>query len=153
MAAVSKSNDFKELCAGENIKRIRCTPNSHTGTGLVERTIRSIKSLTRASLERGLTFEESVRSAIKTFRQTPHSKLNMTPFTNAFRTEAAHGDYQHDWPTTMPSFQLEENCDQIYFSATDGTTIIHDSWPRWRDGWLSCHERQQEKISFGKPKV
>ena len=28
----------------------------------------------------GLTFEEGVKLAIKTIRQTPHSKLNMTPF-------------------------------------------------------------------------
>ena len=28
----------------------------------------------------GLTFEEGVKMAIKTIRQTPHSKLNMTPF-------------------------------------------------------------------------
>ena len=28
----------------------------------------------------GLTFEEGVNLAIKTIRQTPHSKLNMTPF-------------------------------------------------------------------------
>ena len=28
----------------------------------------------------GLTFEEGVQLAIKTLRQTPHTKLNMTPF-------------------------------------------------------------------------
>ena len=28
----------------------------------------------------GLIFEENVNLAIKTIRQTPHSKLNMTPF-------------------------------------------------------------------------
>ena len=72
-----KSNEFKEFCNQENIKRIRCTPNLHTGTGQVERTIRTIKSLTMAD---GLTFEESVNLAIKTIRQNPHSKINMTPF-------------------------------------------------------------------------
>ena len=41
-----KSNYFKTFCAGENIKRIQCTPNLHTGTGLVEKTILSIKSST-----------------------------------------------------------------------------------------------------------
>ena len=59
---------------------MRCTPNLHTGTGQVERTIRTIKSLTRANMADGLTFEEGVNLAIKTIRQTPHSKLNMTPF-------------------------------------------------------------------------
>ena len=75
-----KSSEFKDYCNGENIKRIRCTPNLHTGNGLVERTIRTIKSLTRANLEDGLTFEESVARAIKTIRQTPHNTLKMTPF-------------------------------------------------------------------------
>ena len=65
-----KSQEFNRYCKGENIKRIRSTPNLHTGTGLVERTIRTIKSLTRANLEDGLTFEESVTRAIKTIRQT-----------------------------------------------------------------------------------
>ena len=40
-----KSNEFKQFCDGHNIKRIRCTPDLHTGTGLVERNIRTIKSL------------------------------------------------------------------------------------------------------------
>ena len=75
-----KSNEFKELCNRDNIKRIRCTPNLHTGTGQVERTIRTNKSLTRANMADGLTFEESVILAIKTIRQTPHSKLNLAPF-------------------------------------------------------------------------
>ena len=75
-----KSNEFKEFCNQENIKRIICTPNLHPGTGQVERTIRTIKSLTRANMADGLTFEEGVKLAIKTIRQTPHSKLNMTPF-------------------------------------------------------------------------
>ena len=75
-----KSNEFEQFCNGENIKRIKCTPNLHTGTGLVQRTIRTIKSLTRANMADGLIFEESVQSAKKTIRQTPHSRLNMTPF-------------------------------------------------------------------------
>ena len=75
-----KSKEFKDYCNVENIKRIRCTPNLHTGNGLVERTIRTFKSLTRANLEDGLTFEESVARAIKTIRQTPHNTLKMTPF-------------------------------------------------------------------------
>ena len=75
-----KSQEFKNYCKGENIKRIRSTPNLHTGTGLVERTIRTIKSLTRANLEDGLTFEENVTRAIKTIRQTMHNTLKMTPF-------------------------------------------------------------------------
>ena len=71
---------MKEFCNRENIERIRCTPNLHTGTGQVERTIRSVRSLTRANMTDGLTFEDSAQLAIKTLRQTPHTKLKMTPF-------------------------------------------------------------------------
>ena len=60
-----KSNEFKEVCNRENMKRIRCTPSLHTGTGQVEKTIRTIKSLTRANMADGLIFEESVHLAIK----------------------------------------------------------------------------------------
>ena len=67
-----KSKEFKEFCDGEHIERIRCTPNLHTGTRSVERTIRTFKSLTRASLQGGFTFEDSVQLAIKTIKQTPH---------------------------------------------------------------------------------
>ena len=73
-------NEFKEFCNRENIKRIRCTPNIHTGSGQVERTLRTIESLMRANMADGLIFEGSVNLAIKTIRQTPHSELNMTPF-------------------------------------------------------------------------
>ena len=75
-----ESSEFKKFCNGENIKHIRCTSNLHTGTGLVKRMIRTIKSLTRANMTDGLKFEDSVQLAIKTIRQTPHSRLNMTPF-------------------------------------------------------------------------
>ena len=60
--------------------RIRSTPILHVGTGLLEKTIRITKSLTRASLEDSLTFEESVQLAFKTVRQTPHNTLNMKLF-------------------------------------------------------------------------
>ena len=57
-----KSNEFKIFCNG--------TPNLHTGPGLVERTIRTIKSLTRANKVDGIILEDSVQLAIKTIRQT-----------------------------------------------------------------------------------
>ena len=78
--AVLNVSNVKNFCNHENIKRLRCTPNLRTGIGLIERTIRTIKSLTRANLADGLLFENSVQLAIKTIRQTPHSILNMTPF-------------------------------------------------------------------------
>ena len=75
-----KSNEYKKFCNGENVKRIRCTPILHTGTSLVEWTIRTIISLTRDNMADRLTFEDSVQLAIKTIRQTTHSRLNLPPF-------------------------------------------------------------------------
>ena len=63
-----KNKEFKGFHTGGKIKRIRCTSNIHTGTGLVERTIRTIESLTRANLEDSLTFRESVQWAFETIR-------------------------------------------------------------------------------------
>ena len=71
---------MKQFCDGENIKRIRSTPNSNTGSRLVERTIRTIESLTRSTLEDGLTFKEIVQLEMKRIRQTPHSTLNVSFF-------------------------------------------------------------------------
>ena len=74
-----ESKDFKEFRDDENIKSIRCTQKLHTGTGLVERTIGSIKSLPRAKLEDGKPFEESVLLAIRTISHAPHNTLKLTP--------------------------------------------------------------------------
>ena len=79
-ATCFKSEEFKAFCDGEHIKRIRSTPNLHTGTGLVERTIRSIKDLIRTNLQDGLNFTDSVKLAVKTMRLTPNSRLKITPF-------------------------------------------------------------------------
>ena len=76
-----KNKDFRKICDGEHIDRIPCTPNLRTGTGLVERTIRTIRSLKGANLQDGYIFEESVQLAIKTTRQMLlHNRLKMTPF-------------------------------------------------------------------------
>ena len=79
MRPVLKS-EFKSFCKQEYIQRIRSTPNLHTGTGLVERTIRTIKDLIRANLQDGLLFSHSLMAAIKTIRMTPNSRLKLTPF-------------------------------------------------------------------------
>ena len=60
-----KCEDFKEFCDAKNIKRILSTPNLHTGMGLVERTVRTIKALTRANSEANLSYEGSVQLALK----------------------------------------------------------------------------------------
>ena len=130
-----KSNEFKDYCNGENTKRIRCTPNLHTGNGLVERTIRTIKSLTRANLEDGLTFEESVARAIKTVRQTPHNTLKMTPF------QLHHGRKPRtpitnligqptcllaDWKKTLTNYILAQPAELQVFTVHDSDGELAD---------------------------
>ena len=143
-----KSNrDFKEFCNQENIKRIRCTPNLHTGTGQVERTIRNIKSLTRANMADGLTFEESVNSAIKTIRQNPHSILNMTPFQMHFgrkpRTAITNLIGRPDcllsnWKNTLTNYVLAQPTELQMFTINDSEgemanyMVLNDSKKRAR---------------------
>ena len=130
-----KSNEFKEFCNRKNIKRIRCTPNLHTGTGQVERTIRTIKSLTRANMADGLIFEESVNLAIKTIRQTPHSKLNMTPFQMHFRPKPRTAITNligqpecllSNWKKTLTNY--------ISAQPTEGAPNVHHKRLRRRNG-------------------
>ena len=143
-----KSNCFKDFCAGENIKRIRCTSKLHTGTRLVERTIRSNKSLTRASLEDGLTFEESVQLANKTLRQTPNSKLMMTPFQMHFgrkpRTAITNmiGQPQcllSNWKKTVTTYSLVQPTELQVFT-------IHDSDGEMAD-YLVLNDNQKRSRS------
>ena len=44
-ADVSKAKNSKNSATAENIEKIWCESNSHIGTGLVERTMRTINSL------------------------------------------------------------------------------------------------------------
>ena len=130
-----KSQEFKNYCKGENIKRIRSTPNLHTGTGLVERTIRTIKSLTRANLEDGLTFEESVARAIKTIRQTMHNTLKMTPFqlhygrkprtpiTNLIGQPAC---LSTDWKKTITNYVLAQPAELQVYTIQDSDGEFSD---------------------------
>ena len=100
---------------------------------MVERTIRTIESLTRANLENGLTFEESVSMAIKTIRQTPHNTQKMTPFQ---LEKTTHANHQSDWSAHLPIIGLEENTNKLHFSTTCRATSFHDSRLRWRTGGL-----------------
>ena len=130
-----KSNNFKEFCADDKIKRIRCTPNLHTCTGLVGGTIRTVKSLTRATLEDGLTFDESVPLAIETVRQTPHSKSNMTPVQTRFgrkpRTPITNMIRQppcllSNWKTTVTKYILAQPTELQVFTIHDSDEEMAD---------------------------
>ena len=142
-----KSNEFKEFCNRENIKRIRCTPNSHTGTGQVERNIRTIKSLTRANMADGLIFEESVNSANKTIRQFRHSKLNMTSFQMHFGRKPGTaitnwiGQYEcllSNWKKPLTSYISAQPTELQLFTINDSEgemadyILLNDSKKRTR---------------------
>ena len=140
-----KSQEFKDYCNGENIKRIRCTPNLHTGTGLVKRTIRTIKSLTRANLQNGLTFEESVSMAIKTIRKTPHNTLKTTPFqlhygrkphTSITNLNGQPACLLSDWKKTLTNYILAQPAELKVFT-------IHDSHGELADYLLFNESRKR----------
>ena len=56
------------------------TPNLHTGTGLVERTIQSLKNLTKTNLEETQNLRESLNKALYVLRFTTLSEIKKTPF-------------------------------------------------------------------------
>ena len=74
------SKEYIEYCKTHNINRIYGTANLHTGTGLVERTIQSLKNLTLANLEDNQNLRESVNRALYVLRFTIHSETKKTPF-------------------------------------------------------------------------
>ena len=74
------SKGYKEFCKTQNIKYIYGTLNLHTGTGLVERTIQSLKNLILTNLEDGLNLRESINRALYVLRFTKHPETKKTPF-------------------------------------------------------------------------
>ena len=77
-AFISKENI--EFCETQNINRLYETANLHTGTGLVDRTIQSLKNLILANLEDDQNLRESVNRALYVLRFTVHSEIKKTPF-------------------------------------------------------------------------
>ena len=75
-----KSREFIEFCKQYNIQRITGLPYIHTATGLVERTIQSLKNLIRTNLEDGIGLVESINRALFVMRFTIHTGKGKTPF-------------------------------------------------------------------------
>ena len=73
-------NEFKRFCGRLNIDLWYSTPNLHTRTGSVERTIGSLKHLMKAFLSEGFGIKEALNTALGNLRLTPHSKIKLTPF-------------------------------------------------------------------------
>ena len=74
------SKEYKEFCKSQNIDRVYGTANLHTGTGLVERTIQSLKNLILANLEDDQNLHKSVNRALHVSRFRVHSETKKTPF-------------------------------------------------------------------------
>ena len=81
------SKEYKSFCKEYNIIRKYGTPNLHTGTGLVERTIQSLKNLTKTNLEETQNLRESLNKALYVLRSTTHSEIKKTPFKLQFGRE------------------------------------------------------------------
>ena len=78
------SKEYKNFCNEQNIIRKYGTPNLHTGTGLVERTIQSLKNLIKANLEDTQNLRESLNKALYVLRFTTHTEMKKTPFEQHF---------------------------------------------------------------------
>ena len=74
------SKDYIEFCKSKNIQTEYCTPRIHTGTGAVERAIKTMKRLIVADLEYNLCLTEWVNRSLKVMRFTIHTRLKLTPF-------------------------------------------------------------------------
>ena len=77
----------KSFCKEYILFRRYGTPNLHTGTGLVERTIQSLKNLTKINLEATENLRESLNKALCVLRFTIHSETKKTSFDLHFGRE------------------------------------------------------------------
>ena len=68
------------MCKTQNINYIYGTANLHSGTGLVKRTIQSLKNLILANLEDGQNLGESINRAFYVLRFTNQFETKKTPF-------------------------------------------------------------------------
>ena len=81
------SKEYNEFCKSHNIICDYGTANLHTGTGLVERTIQSMKNLILTNLEDEINLRERVKRALHVLRFTIHSETKKTPFETHFGRE------------------------------------------------------------------
>ena len=75
------SKEYKEFCKTQNTNYIYGTAAIlHADTGLVERTIQSLKNLILVNLEDGQNLRESINRALFVLRFTKHSETKKTLF-------------------------------------------------------------------------
>ena len=56
--------EYREFCKNRNVEIEYCTPRVHTGNGVVERTIQTLKNLIIAYLEDGLKLNRKRKQSI-----------------------------------------------------------------------------------------
>ena len=71
------SKEIRKFCKNRNIEIDYCTLRIHTGDGVVERSIQTLKNLVMTNIEHGQSHTESVHRAL---RFTVHTGLKKTPF-------------------------------------------------------------------------
>ena len=74
------SQKNREFCKNRKIEFEYCTPRIHTGNGVVERAIQTLKNLVLTIIEDGQNLTESVNRALRDMRSTVHTGLKKTPF-------------------------------------------------------------------------
>ena len=86
-ASAFTGNQFDNYCKSKGIKFIPGLPNLHTATGMVERTIQTLKNYIRTNREDGKSITDSVQLALRSMRMTIHTRLGKTPFELHFGRE------------------------------------------------------------------
>ena len=74
------SKENREFSKNRKIEIEYCTPRIHTGNGMVERAIQTLKNLVLTIIEDGQNLTESVNRALRVMRFTVHTGLKKTPF-------------------------------------------------------------------------
>ena len=79
-AELLSRKNINNFCKDRNVEIEYCTPRMHTGNGVVERSIQTMKNLILANLEDGKNLTESINRALRVMRFTTHTGLKVTPF-------------------------------------------------------------------------
>ena len=119
------SKEYRQFCKNRIIEIEYCTPRIHTGNGVVERAIQTLKNLVLTNMEDGQNLTESVNRALRVMRFTVHTGLKKTPF------ELHHG--------RKPRTELTN-------IVKDGKTFLSD----WSKLFISAPIRPKIPIDVGR---
>ena len=74
------SKEYRQFCKKRNIEIEYCTPRMHTGNGVVEKAIQTIKNLIIAKMKDGLCLAETLNRVLRAMHFTKHTGLKIIPF-------------------------------------------------------------------------